>query len=312
MKEKELLKSKKVSIKNGTIIILCSMFFVGGITFGGISLFNYIKLKHIHHEKFTIAAIAQTCSNDECLKTVYLAELLDLSVDKPCNFYQFDVKNAQKRLESNPLIKSASIRKVPPKTIYVDYTLRKPIAFLGDYTNTAIDIDGFLFPFKPFFTPKQLPEICVGLNYFKSTFENSDSDTGCWGCPLQGARGNLALEIYKIVMQHCCKKSSTRLLRIDTSKACSLSYGQRQIVIMLEDRILRERGRQSVLYIYPKILRLSTSDTNQQLANYVTLNKKLLEESLNSTVKSEAKVIHMPATIIDLRIPSLAFITIST
>jgi POTRA domain, FtsQ-type len=297
---------KIVPLKKAAAIILISMLCFGSMAGGGLLFFWHLKKTHMHHEKFTIAAIAQTCSGNERLKTVYLAELLELSVDRPCNFYEYDLVKAENRLKSNPLIKSATVKKIPPKTVYVDYALRQPIAFLGDYSNTAIDSEGYLFPFKPFFTPKSLPEIVIGLTGFGEA--SGSADSGCWGKPLQGRRAQLALKIYHLVQKHCCQGGTTKLVKIDTSKAYALSYGQRQIVIVLEDTIIKESQTDSILYIYPKILRLSTHRNSQEIANYLVLNKSLLKEASKVAVSTKEKTIRMPATIIDLRIPQLAFI----
>lgn len=298
------MQDKIIPIKKAVIIIGLSMFCFGGVVGGGLLFFKHLKQKHINHEKFTIAAIAQTCSGNERLKTVYLAELLELSVDHPCNFYDFDLVKAQNRLKSNPLIRSATVKKIPPKTIYVDYALRKPIAFLGDYSNTAIDNEGYLFPFKPFFTPKSLPEIVVGLTSFGDP--SDDVDSGCWGKSLKGQRAKLALKIYQLVQKNFCQDGMTRLIKIDTSKAYALSYGQRQIVVVLEDVIIKENQTESIIYIFPRILRLSSHHDCQELSNYLVLNHKL-RQGIKAVTDTKDKIIRMPPTIIDLRIPHLAF-----
>lgn len=296
----------KISFGKAFGMILGSVLIVSGLSTALFFFFNHIKDKRMRDEKFRIVAIAQTSSEAESLKTVYLAELLDLSIDRPRGFYQFDIGKGQQKLLSSSLIKSAKLKKIPPGTIYVDYDLRKPIAFLGDFSNTAIDAEGYLFPFKPFFTPKKLPEIYVGLTGFGEEASDTDGDCGKWGCRLHGHRAELALQVYHLAMKHCCNEN-TQLLKIDTSKAYALSYGQRQIIVILEDRSMIEKNGKTVLYISPKILRLSTQGYRQELANFLVLNKKLQEQA-KVTVSTENNIVHAPQAIIDLRVPHLAFI----
>ena len=88
----------------------------------------------------------------------------------------------------SPLIKKASIKKIPPGTLYIEYQMRVPLAYLGDYTNTALDEEGYLFPFSPFFTPKKLPIIYLGLQ----------QDDAQWGMTLkQDQRLQLAFDLLK-------------------------------------------------------------------------------------------------------------------
>lgn len=290
-----------IPLKTTAAILICSTLCTALLAIGGIFLFKHSQKKHRGQEKFIISAIAQTCSGDERLKTVYLAELLELSVDHPKNFYSFDVSKAEANLKLNPLITTAIIKKIPPKTIYVDYKLRKPIAFLGEYANTAIDSHGYLFPFKPYYTPKSLPEFILGI---------SDGDGCTWGRQLESQRALRALKIYQLAKDLITV--STRLIKIDTSKAYALSYGQRQIVIVFEDRLVKNSSSGPVVCLYPKIVRLSGNHDAQELVNYSALNAHLLSEAAAAPLKTHLKAIRFPATIIDLRVAHLAFVKSSS
>jgi hypothetical protein len=298
----------KIPLKKAWKIILASVILVGSTAAFVIFLFNQWKENRAQNDKFWIEAIAQTCSENERLKTCYLAELLDLSVDRPCSLHQFDVREGQKKLLGSPLIKSAIVKKIPPRTIYVEYILRKPIAFSGDYTNTAIDIDGYAFPFKPFFTPKKLPEVYIGLSGFGTETSDGEGEAGHWGCQLQGPRAKLALELYKLVLKHCCNEN-THLLKIDTSKAYDLSYGQRQIVVVLEDTHFVGNYNHPVLWTYPKILRLSAKRYRQELANYMALNKFLTDQTLKQNREADKSLMELQPMIIDLRILDSGFVS---
>ena len=90
--------------------------------------------------KYQIISIIQTGPEKEALKTVYLAELLSLSSDSFASLYDFDCKEGEKKLLLSPLISSASIKKMEPDALYIDYEVRKPIAWLSDYQNIGIDL----------------------------------------------------------------------------------------------------------------------------------------------------------------------------
>ncbi len=257
----------------------------------GLGYMNYVRYKRVHDPRYKVVAIAQRSADVEILPTAYLAELMELSTDRPSNLYKIKTKDLELKLGRSALIKHAEVTKINPGTVLVDYTLRKPIAFLGDFSNTALDEEGVLVPFKPYFTPKKLPTIYLGLN---------EDEEGTWGKPLQSTRATLALHLYKLITTQCCGERS-QLLRIDVSKAQALSYGQRQIVVIMEERIEKNQG----LFVYPRMLRLSTENYRQELANYL-----ILREHLNRAPEETAQTgtVLAPLAIIELRVPHLAFI----
>ena len=106
--------------------------------------------------------IVQTGPCKEALDSEYLIEVLDLSVDKPALFKTFDTKAAEDKLYADSLIEQVAVKKIKPNMVYIDYTLRKPIAKASDFYNAALDKEGVLFPIHPFFSPKKLPEIYLG------------------------------------------------------------------------------------------------------------------------------------------------------
>lgn len=308
-------KQPQLPIKKALTLILLSVLLISGTAASAIFYFQYIKNLQASDDQFKIVALIQTTSEKEHLKTNYLAELLDLSVDRPTNLYRFNAKEAQRKLLSHPLIASAVVKKIRPGTVYVDYTLRKPVAFLIDYTNTAIDKEGNPFPFKPFFTPKKLPELYLGLSLYSDPEILSG---GQWNVPLKGKCAELGLKILSELLQ-IYSTPATSLLRIDVSRAYASSCGQRQIVITLEDRIERESNGNAVLMIFPRILRLNTENYREGLANYRVLQEYLLDQigekdspHDKNDIKGEEigqKVIRKPSMVIDLRLSQLAFIS---
>lgn len=286
------------------LLIALSVFLVSGLASGSMAYYRYIQNKRLSDPNFRIVAIAQTSGDGELLKTGYLAELLDLSVDRPKSLLSFPAKKAEASLRQNPLFKEVHISKIKPGTLLVEYQLRKPIAFLGDYANTAVDGEGYLFPFHPFYTPKKLPEIVLG------SMVGEELGDLLWGKQVKGPRARLALELYDaIISQFADEPISVK--RIDVSKAHALSYGQRQLVIMLEERLIREDNGRRVLIMQPQILQLSTSGWRHELERYQSLRLHLAIEESKQPLP-ELNLQERSPIGIDLRVPYLALINRNT
>lgn len=262
--------------------------------FGGWLWKNHQKTR-LHSEKYRIQTIVQTGPEKEALKTAYLAELLDLSVDAPTQLYALDLKAAEKKLLASPLIKAAKLKRIPPCTLYIDYEVRKPVAWLSDYKNIAIDKDGYLFPVTSFLSPKQLPEIYLGQKEFS------------WN--LSGEPLTLALEIL-LKLESAPWTAGLKVQRIDVSNAFSPSLGTREIVLFTEEEIVFSAPKEAV-YTFPKILRLAPRGLEQQLSNFFSLRKTMLSDyskQLSSLNENECVSRKFSPRIIDLRIPQLAFV----
>jgi len=255
--------------------------------------YQYLNRRYRQDNAFRIVAIVQTSPSQEMLQTKYLAELLELSMDRPTNLYAFDTRKGRDRLLANPLIREASVSRIRPGTIHVDYLPRQPIAFLLDYTNTALDEEGYLFPFKPFFTPKKLPEVYLGMG----------EKANLWGTRLTGKKVELAFFLLRYLHSHCGMASSA-IRRIDVSRIDDPRWGQREIVLIVENQWEKE----AVLLKTLHVLRLGIGEYQQALANYVVLRKYLMETLSVPTVQPGQTVISLPTLVIDLRLPSNALI----
>ena len=279
-----------------------------------ISLFGYWiwhqwHVRRLTDERYKIVAIVQTGPEREALKTPYLAELLNLSQDQPVSLYAFDLKLAERALRSCPLICDAHLQRVPPGTIYVDYTIRRPIAFLADYQNTGIDRDGFLFPIVPFYSPKNLPEIYLGLPPFNEPEDVEGRKGGEWQRPLQNRYLPLAMDILHI-LEGAPWREGMRLKRIDVSSVFAASAGVREIVLDIEDEIQFRKQDQEIVCIFPKILRLPAHDYAQQLANFFSLRRTMLEDYQRQIAEAHytQPSVRFAPRIIDLRIPQMALV----
>ncbi len=209
---------KRFVFKKAIKWVLLSVMIISGIPWATFGAFSYLRYLRKHDPDYDIVAIVQKNQDYEPLKTGFIAELLDLSTDNPINLYRFDLDEGQKKLLSFPLIETATIKKIPPGVLFVEYSLRKPVAFLGDISNTVIDADQVAFPFHPFFSPKKLPQFLIGQTEEDIVFGKKVSDP----------KLKLAFEIYEVLHELALDQDS---IRIDVSNVDAMSLGIRKIVI---------------------------------------------------------------------------------
>lgn len=270
----------------------------------GVSYYKLLKQRKFQDKHYEITAIVQTGPEREQLKTVYLAELLDLSVDKPINIYAFDVKRAKEKLLANPLIKEVEVKKVLPRTLYINYSIRKPIAYLGDYANTALDDEMVLLPFKPFFSPKKIPILTFGADAIDAGNEGSS-----WGKRIAGDKAALALDLLHRTRQ-LLTPYGTEIKRVDVSKALVKSFGQRQVVLTLEERFSGGEAKQAQALICPVILRLDPNHFDRSLRRYLLVKDEIIKKVLQkASVGKQQKMVVFSPIVIDLRIPDLALLS---
>lgn len=289
--------SEQLTFKGAVLSVFIMVLLISGPAICFFLSFRTWQRKVLYSPEYQVRNIIQTGPQKKALSTEYLAELLDLSVSHPVSIHRIDTACATKKLLSSPLIAEGKVSTRRPCSLYIDYTVRKPIAFLADYENVALDEQGYIFPVKPFLSPKNLPEIYLGLPPFGKESENSNLCKACWEKPLSGPATELALRILKTIDSHC---EAFNVKRLDLSKAFAASCGEREIVLETQDKIDAR--------IYPRILRLTPQDYPQQLGNYIELRKKLLaQESATLVSLPVIEGVEKPL-IIDLRLPQLAFL----
>ena len=223
MKENELKRSTAI------LWIVLATIVISGFSYGGYFSFRRWDKKRVQDDAYKILSIIQTGPQKEALKSTYLAELMDLSIDRPTNLYLFDTALAEKKLLTSPLIQKAKVKKYKPGSIYVDYSIRQPIAWLYDYENTVIDQEGRIFPVYPFLSPKTLPEIYLGIHE-DLPLQND------WQNALVGKYVELALKTLSLLSDPRLRDFFD-VVRIDVSNAYAESYGKREIVLLTEDKL---------------------------------------------------------------------------
>ncbi len=304
--ENQLKDTKKLSFVQAMAWIVGSSFLVSVCCH---HLFHHVVFpppsKRAHHPE-TIQSIIQTSVQKEALKSEYLLELMRLSRNYPLLSKAFDPKVAEYLLLQSPLIQEAHVKMLGPSSVYVDYTVRQPIAWLSDYENIAMDKEGFIFPVYPFFSPKNLPEIIMGLPAFATRASLPQLPLATWNRPLQGKAVDLALEILQVVQPYT--KELFFLRRIDVSKAFENSYGKREILLILDNAYTKKNDLQ---VIFPHIVRLSTQNYLQELGNYLALRAQLLEQTAKDLQVEEgvSSPYRVKAKIIDLRLEQLGFVS---
>lgn len=297
--------TSKLSLKSALFRIVLSTVCVSGTAAFGFSYYRHLQGAKAHDPKYHIVALVQTGVEKEQLKTVYLAELLGLSIDHPHNLFTYDVLEAEKKLLACPLIKRAVVKKVSPGTLYVDYTIRKPLAFSGDYSNTAIDEEGVLIPFKPFFTPKKLPEII----FYKGRPKDVTLQDTLWGTSLSGPEFERAFA----VINYCNEKYSSRgmrLMKVDVSNAMASSYGQREIVLEFEEVFQGAQFNYFKPLLLTTLVRLNEGDVFKSIDRYALLRGSVLHKIFVQAIHGkESMLLRFDPVVIDLRITDLAFIS---
>lgn len=291
---KATAKKKKLSIKVSLSVILFSTFLISGSSY--IIYFSYSKWKEgkIKNPSYIISSIIQTGPQKEKLPFSYLAELLQLSTDKPTSLYAFNCKKAADRLLASPFVLQAKVSKIHPKTIYVDITLRKPIAKVYDYKGYAVDKEGVLFPLL---YDKELVEIYFGLK------QNKDR---IFGKRLLGKKWDIFRELQSLLEHYPFLQTK----RIDLSRAVHKSLGKREIILLLSDQLTIDRLGQKVTLYFPKYLRMGHKNYSQQLANFLVLRERIHQDYRKQVRRlgQTNRHITFAPKVIDMRIGELAFV----
>ena len=264
--------------------------------------FSRLQEKKFVNLKYNISFITH---KEKKLPTEYIAEILDLSIDRFHNLFLFDLIKAKENILKSPLIKEVRIEKIKPAGLFIDYKIKKPIAIVLDYENMAIDENGYVFPFSPYYDDQDLPKIFIGLLPFKEKCDAIGRVGADFNIPLSNKNTLLALELLQLLRNQIFA-NLVQVKKIDVSLAYEQSYGKREIIIELEDYFFKENKK----FIFPKIVRLGTNNYKQQMDNLINLIKKMkndYELQLKDYSFSE-ETIKFDPKIIDLRISKIALI----
>ena len=274
--------------------------------------FAYLKqyLKKKYQKAFSydnqIHSIIQTGPQKEALKTEYLAEILQISRDVPTSVVFFNEEVAKQRLLSSPLINQADVKVLKPAALYIDYTIRQPVAWVEDYENVVMDKAGYPFPFYPFLSPKNLPYIYFGLSSFGKRSTDSDKPVVRWKEAMTGAYVNLAFSLLQLIHE----LGLSHVVRIDLSQAFASSCGKREIVLTVDNVIVQWQNGLEQQIVFPHLLRLGTKNYKEQLINYLNLKEELIEQEKQVLLQHSINqpFLRLKEKVIDLRLSKLAFV----
>ena len=278
---------KKLPLNHALLWILVSTLLISGSVFMGWLYYLHVRELRLQDNQYNITTLVQKVLPSNQLKTSYLAELLDLSVDRPLNLYQFNSKEGEKRLNISPLIQRSNIRKIRPNALLIDYQMREPLAYLGDCTNTAIDEQGVIFPYRPFYPAKNLPTIYLNLNAKDIKWGDSLKNHELMQCVFSFLKNFKKLPAHQFFLK-----------QLDVTNIDADSYGQREIVIVLEG-LLSKIDPKNSFHLY---LRLNPDFYQKNLIHFLTLVNQPEKIQLLK-INKQNKIL-----IIDLRLPFLAFI----
>ncbi len=260
---------------------------------GGVAVFFFFNLyqksARLQDPKYNINTLVLAGSERGELKGALFAELLGLSIDRPTHSELFDLKMGEEKLLSCPVIKEASIHKIYPSGLYIEYNVVTPAAYLGGYHNAALDREGYVFPMSPYLTPKRLP--VVYLEEQEIAYGKKVSPPGL----------DLAFFVLNKIMNW------GEIVSIDVSTAFAPSLGEREVVICLEEKVEREMGIHSLLCVYPRILRCNCEEVERALDNYLVVRDYLSHKEKAASVTTDEALYRAPVTVVDLRLLNSAY-----
>lgn len=297
MQEKRKISKKTIVWILGSFFSIVLVFFIAKI------LWEKQIEKSCKNPFYNAAFICQTSPQKGLLRSDYFAEVLGLSQDFPVSLYQLDCKECEKKLLASPLIQKVKVKKRFPNTLYIDYEVRRPIAKIADYRNTAIDKEGYLFPLSPFLSVKEIPEIYLGLPAFGAMEDSFGRKGGKWNEPLKDRYIQLAFDLL-VFLKDAPWKEGLKIKKIDVSNAFATTLGTKEIVITTEEELIFGEGK---VALFPKLLRLSPKDYPQQISSFFLLRRHM-ENDYRKQIAHLKDSTRFSPRIIDLRIPHLAFV----
>jgi hypothetical protein len=201
------------------MLSLGSTLMVAAISWG---IWQQILLNRAADPDYAVEALVQTGPEVEPLPSSYLAEMLGLSVDQPVNLHQLHLPSLQKKLTQSPCIAQATLQRIGKNTLQVTYTARQPVAVLADLNNSLLGADGAILPYQPFFRPRRLPSIFLGVQ----PEAVKKLGKAIWGSPTHPKVSSLANDMLKHPLWN-----ELDLVWLDLSHAFDQDYALAELVI---------------------------------------------------------------------------------
>lgn len=140
-----------------------------GLSLCLVSLPTYLFLFGKKEDKvFLLRTIIQKTTTINPLSPRFFSDYLGLSPSgKALNLHKLDESKIQKKLQEFPIFKTIQAQLSEQGELLVSYELRKPIFILSDYGNLGLDAEGYILPLKPYYSPKILPQVYLGIEHFQ-------------------------------------------------------------------------------------------------------------------------------------------------
>lgn len=237
----------RYSGRKAALIIAVSVCITCAILFGGATGYHSFEKKQQEKKRGVIDKIVQANGQGNALATSFFAEVLGLSIDEPTILASLDLEEGEKRLLQTAVVKTAHLKRVFPSTLFINYEIREPFVYSGDFANTAIDKEGVFFPPLPYISHKKIPTVYL----------DALPDSTIWGEKISDSDLKF---IEKLVTLFPAQEVES----IDLSKREAMSLGQKQIVVVIREGKKRH------------ILRLTPRRYTEEIRNYYALKKDLL------------------------------------
>ena len=152
-----------------TIVAISSCFW--GALFGALWWHSRQQQRRQGDERFTLKRLASRSMTPDRLPLSVIEELLEVNASGPSSVFAIQPEAARRRLLACPAIEQASVWRLLPSTIGVEYALRTPAASLAGLKNIGVDRCGTVFSLFPFYAPKRLPALVLPLPKVKTLAE---------------------------------------------------------------------------------------------------------------------------------------------
>jgi len=251
--------TNKLPISQAILYIVFSVFIFSGMPSLIWTHQYYKKKERKQNSRYTISFLEQTGPIKEAVKSEHLEELLKLSSNCPQNLFAYDLKEGENLLLNSQVIKEAKLSADFPNTLIINYIARKPMAFLSDYENVVIDDEGALFPLSPYYTPKVLPKVYMGIQI----------EPFAYGI-IEDEKWIIAKEI--LIYFKRLNVKGLRVHKIDVSKIRADSMGKREVILTLYDKLGKKE--------YIRYLRLTKDGYIDEIEHFMSLKQMSLADDL--------------------------------
>ena len=187
------------------ILVVSSLFWTGAF------FTRRLYLERRASQVTTLRRIASHPHSEYKLPNALFTQLLGITPQT--SLHALNCNALKEHLLATSVFEDIHLSKAPPSTLYISYSMKKPVAKLAANENIGIDIHGNLFPLHPFYPPLRLPSLFIS----PSTAEQELA---------------IGLEILSL-LQPICKKHSLQLSTIDLSRSTHTSFFRRESVVTL-------------------------------------------------------------------------------